>query len=97
MTFKKFDQDKVKLSLLPWKAIRIVTRVLMFGVEKYGENNWKLCDDRDRYVNAALRHITDYIEGEKKDPETNLSPIAHAICDLLFVLHFELEDEVQAD
>lgn len=43
-----------------------------------------------RMSDAALRHITAWIEGEDKDWESGLSHLAHAICCLTFLLTYQL-------
>ena len=81
------------MNLLPPKAIVEVAKVLTFGAEKYDAENWRKLDDlQNRYTAGALRHIFAHMDGEKLDPETGLSHMAHALCCLLFKLEIELED-----
>ena len=89
----KYDGAKPKMNLLPPKAILEVAKVLTFGAEKYGAENWKELEDlQNRYTAGALRHIFAHMDGEQLDPETGLSHMAHALCCLLFKLEIELED-----
>tara|TARA_B100000424_G_scaffold217482_1_gene175659 strand:+ start:34 stop:468 length:435 start_codon:yes stop_codon:yes gene_type:complete len=93
MTGIKYDSEKPKMNLLPPKAIVEVAKVLTFGAEKYDAENWRKLDDlQNRYTAGALRHIFAHMDGEKLDPETGLSHMAHALCCLLFKLEIELED-----
>ena len=93
MTGIKYDSEKPKMNLLPPKAIVEVARVLTCGAEKYDAENWRKLDDlQNRYTAGALRHIFAHMDGEKLDPETGLSHMAHALCCLLFKLEIELED-----
>ena len=88
---RKFDGDKLRYSLLPWIAIKEVVKVLEFGAQKYDVDNWQLVPNgKDRYWDAAIRHLTAYKEGEKLDPESNLHHLAHAGCCVLFTLWLEL-------
>ena len=81
----KHDQEKPRWSLLPWEQLEEVVKVLTFGAQKYEAYNWqKVKQGKDRYMNAALRHIAALGKGEHVDPETGLSHYAHAICSLLF-------------
>ena len=90
---KKFDSEKPKMHLLPPKALLEVAKVLTFGAEKYGEENWReVADAQNRYASANLRHSFSHLDGEKLDQETNYSHLAHAICCLLFKLEIELEE-----
>ena len=89
----KYDSKKPKMNLLPPKAIVEISKVLTFGAAKYDAENWRKLDDlQNRYTAGALRHIFAHMDGEKLDPETNLSHLAHAMCCLLFKLEIELEE-----
>ena len=89
----KYDSDKPRWSLLPFKALQEVVEVLTFGAKKYAADNWKhVPQAQERYIDAAYRHLADWNSGEKKDPETGKSHLAHAICCLLFLLWFEQKD-----
>ena len=86
----KFDQGKPLWRLLPWKALKVVVDVLTFGASKYMPSGWMYVKNADeRYIDAALRHLTAYMSGEKTDSETGLNHLAHAVCCLLFLLHFD--------
>ena len=93
MTGLKFDSEKPRMDLLPPKAIFEVAKVLGFGAEKYGAENWRLLDNlQGRYTAGALRHIFAHMDGEQLDPESGTSHLAHALCCLLFKLEIELEN-----
>jgi len=90
----KFDQEKLKYSLLPWDAVKEVVKVLMIGARKYSASNWVVVPGASggtgRYANAAMRHLVSYMSGEKNDPETKLSHLAHCACCILFLLAYDL-------
>lgn len=87
---RKDDGGKPDWMLLPWRALRSVVRVLMFGAKKYGRDNWRLVPDaRNRYWNAAIRHLVAWQQGEDRDPETGESHLSHAVCCCLFMLDGE--------
>ena len=93
MTGLKFDSEKPRMDLLPPKSIFEVAKVLGFGAEKYGPENWRLLENlQDRYTAGALRHIFAHMDGEDLDPESGMSHLAHALCCLLFKLEIELEN-----
>lgn len=86
-TFIKHDSQKPNLAILldmP-QALAEIARVLEYGAAKYDHKNWAKCDDPERYIAAALRHISAYHNGEKIDPESGYSHLAHAVCSLLFL------------
>lgn len=91
-SFKKADEGKLQWSLMPFEQLEDVVRVLMNGAKKYARDNWKKCDDINRYKDALMRHVVSYIKGEKNDPEDNLSHLAHAMCNCLFLMYFDKKE-----
>lgn len=85
--FTKADDGKPPLAILfdTSKALGEVARVMAYGAAKYDRKNWAKCDDPERYISATLRHIAAYQGGEKIDPESGMSHLAHAVCSLLFL------------
>ena len=90
----KHDSGKAPLSLLGMvtRALADVARVQAFGAKKYpSPDNWKhIPDGARRYRDAALRHLFADIRGEVFDPETGLSHLAHAACNLLIAAEHDM-------
>ncbi len=82
----KFDAGKVELSQLPREAMEQIARVLMFGAAKYGKHNWRKGHDFTRLLDAALRHLVAWGDGETNDPESGLNHLAHAGACVAFLL-----------
>jgi len=97
--FKKADDGKPKLSLIPFRALNGVSKVLEFGADKYGRDNWKNANtgDLERFIDATLRHIFAFIEGETIDKESKLHHLDHAITNLLFYRWHELQKPKDED
>lgn len=92
----KFDQDKPQWTLVPFKAFDEVVKVLTIGAKKYAPDNWKKVPNaRQRYIDAAFRHMSAYASGEKLDAETGKSHLAHAMCCFLFLLAFDLDSSLE--
>jgi len=86
----KYDSGKLEWDLLSITALKYVVKVMMFGRDKYSEDNWKLVNDGyNRYKKAALRHLMAAAEGEWLDEESNFPHLAHCICCCLFMLWFK--------
>ena len=88
--FRKNDQGKSRLDLLPPLAIELVGHVLAHGARKYSPGNWRLCKDPDRYIAAMLRHAMAELRGEDLDSESEMYHLAHAACCALFALEIKL-------
>ncbi len=69
---------KTPLGLIPPSAMEEVAWVHKFGADRYGAWNWRetgVC--ASTYVNAILRHLNAWRDGEDLDPESGRSHIAH--------------------
>ena len=89
-TGSKHDSGKPLMGAVPPNALLAVARVLTFGAEKYGRDNWRqVVNAETRYLDAALRHINAYQRGEAVDLESGESHLAHAVCSLMFMLELE--------
>lgn len=89
----KYDGEKPRYDLIPPLALDEIVRALTYGAQKYDDDNWRLVEDgRRRYFAAMMRHAWAYWRGEVYDPETGIHHLAHAACNLLFILDPELEE-----
>lgn len=93
----KFDFDKPPVGLIPSSAMLEEAMVMGHGEKKYGRDNWRQGMAWCRLIDATMRHILAFKEGEDFDPETSLHHLAHARCNLAFLIeyyttHPELDD-----
>lgn len=86
----RYNQDKLRYDLIPPEFVTAIAEVFTFGAQKYTPNNWKgfTPEQREEIKGSLLRHIYAYLEGEENDPESGLSHLAHAGCNLAFMLWF---------
>lgn len=85
----KFDAGKPPLALISRTALEEEAKVMAFGLEKYGAHNWRAGMDFSRLMDACLRHVYAFADGEDNDKETGLSHLAHARCCLAFLLEYQ--------
>ena len=88
----KFDQGKTRFGLLVPEFVRAVAEIVTFGAAKYAPNNWQHVES-ERYVDALLRHIYAWLEGEQVDQESHLHHLAHAACNIMFLMWKEEHDD----
>ena len=72
---------KTPLGLIPSYAMEQTAWVHKLGSDKYGETNWRktgVC--ASTYVNAIMRHLNAWRDGETLDPESGISHLAHVAC-----------------
>lgn len=93
----KYDGDKVKMALVLGgfaNALIDVGKVGTFGAKKYADDNWKgLENGKKRCLDAALRHIFQYLSGEEIDEEMQLPHLAAGIWELLAAYEFYLKEK----
>jgi hypothetical protein len=85
----KHDKGKPPMTLIPRTAAEQEALAFDFGAKKYGRFNFKKGMSWSRPLDAALRHITAFADGEDKDPESGLSHLAHARACLAMVMYYE--------
>lgn len=89
MSMHKDTKGKLKLNLIPTKALKAVARVREFGCNKYpspdGKSYLKNVRSED-LVEAAWRHILLHNEGELMDPESSEMHLAHAAASLMMAM-----------
>lgn len=86
---RKNDKGKPPLALIPRRAVEKEAEVLEFGKNKYDSWNWASGIAWSRLLDAVLRHVYAYADGEDLDPESGISHLAHARCGLGFLLDYE--------
>lgn len=93
----KHDSNKSRVDLISPIALEDLGMVLKHGAAKYGEHNWREGLAWSRLIGAALRHLLAFMRGEDLDPESGLSHVSHAMCNLMMLSEFgrtrkELDD-----
>ena len=90
----KHGTDKLKFSLLTHdlaEQVKEVVKVLTHGAKKYSPRGWQKLDNPiRRYTDALYRHLNKWHQGETHDPETGCHHLAHAVCNLMFMMYFSM-------
>ena len=90
----RFNEGKPKWSLVDFKSLEPMVRVMEFGTEKYGLDNWKKGLNKKEILESMLRHIFALLDGENIDKESKLPHIGHIQSNALFYAYMErLENE----
>jgi len=86
---KKFDDNKVRLDLVPPDALYAIADILTVGAVKYGDRNWEKGMRWGRVYAALLRHLFLWWSGNESDLETGRSHLHHAGCCIMFLISYE--------
>jgi hypothetical protein len=88
----KYDSGKVRWELLPEEPIELIAQVMTHGAAKYDADNWRhVVPFKNRYYAALRRHLRAWRAGEQTDPDSGLPHLAHAACNIIFLLANECD------
>ena len=88
----KADEGKPRLSLVPMDILYAVAAIREYGLKKYGEKeSWRSVEP-ERYRDALLRHMVEYIKDpEAHDEESGLPTLWHIACNVSFLVELDFE------
>jgi hypothetical protein len=84
----KYDEDKVRLELLPAEALWEIGKVFTHGATKYADDQWRKGMSWRRVYGAALRHLVAWGAGETFDPDSGCHHLAHVATNAMFLLTY---------
>ena len=84
----KDNRGKAPIDLLPSKALVAIAQVMAYGTRKYKPHNWRLGLSWGQTYSSLMRHLLAWNDGEEIDPESGLPHLAHAGCQLMFLLEY---------
>jgi hypothetical protein len=83
----RYNQGKVQWSLVDYKSIEPMVRVLEYGCKKYAKDNWKKGMPASQIIESMLRHTFKLLEGELVDPESGIEHVGHIQCNAMFLAY----------
>lgn len=92
----RFNDGKLEWSLVDFKSLEPMVRVLEMGAKKYSRDNWRKGLETTKIVESTLRHLFAFLDGENLDKESQLSHVAHAQCNLMF-LQYMMDNKPELD
>lgn len=87
VTGLRANTGKPELSMMleAAKAVEGLSRVLMYGRDKYSRGNWLGGLGHMSIVDCLMRHLTAYVSGENLDEESGLPHVDHVLANALFL------------
>lgn len=81
---------KLAMSMVPFTALAHWASAHMEGNVKYGRFNWRAVGVRSSiYIDAAMRHLMKYTDGEDKDPDTRVHHLASVMACCAIIIDAE--------
>ena len=81
----RYNEGKLQWSMIDFKSLEGMVRVLEMGAKKYSKDNWKLGMPVTQVCESLMRHLFAYMSGEDKDPESGESHMSHVLVNAMFV------------
>lgn len=78
----RYNGGKVDYSYIPLSTLDEEAKVWMAGAAKYKRFNWAKGMSWSAVLASLMRHLAAWQSGEDLDPETGLSHLGHAACNL---------------
>ena len=90
----KADAGKAQLTLVPRKIIWAIAKVRMYGNKKYGDpENWRQVEPQ-RYRDAMMRHMLQYLDDpDGVDEESGLPHLWHLATNCAFLCEMEQDSK----
>lgn len=93
----RFDDDKLRLDLIPVEALIELARVYSMGAIKYDDDNWRKGMPWSKCIRATLSHFFKWRSGQVIDPETGCHHLAQVAWNALTLLVYELNKSGKDD
>ena len=96
----RYNQNKLRVSLVPVSAIEGIASVLTYGANKYtvkdeegnviidGANNWRSGSNWTSVIDSLERHLLAFKRGEDICSESGELHIDHLMCNAAFLKEF---------
>lgn len=92
----RHNKGKLKWSLIDYKSLEPMVKVLEFGAKKYDRENWKKGLPFTDICDSLMRHLYSFMDGEDIDAESGISHIGHILCNAMF-LSYMVENKKELD
>lgn len=83
----RFNEGKLEWSLIDFKQLEGMVRVLQFGAKKYDRDNWKKGLPMRQQCESMMRHLVAIMSGEVRDKETGEYHWHCIQCNAMFMGH----------
>lgn len=83
----RYNEGKLRWSLIDWKSLEPMVRVLEKGAFKYDDHNWKKGMPTTQICESLLRHVFAFMNNENVDSETLEHHLGHAMCNIMFLIY----------
>ena len=92
----RYNEGKLQWSMIDFKSLEGMVRVLEAGAEKYSKDNWRLGMPVTKVCESLLRHSFSFMSGETNDQESGQSHMSHVMVNAMFI-EYIMRERTQFD
>ena len=86
----RYNDGKPDWSIMPTHLLEEVVRVWEYGARKYARYNWAKGMKWSVPYACMIRHLYAWWwQGERNDKESGYSHLAHVVCNVMMLMHYE--------
>lgn len=93
MKADRYNEGKPVWTLLHFKSLIPLVRVMEYGWKKYSRDNWKRGLDKQEILDSLTRHLAALIDGEDHDKESSIHHIGHIMANCMFYSYHHVDPE----
>ena len=94
----KYGKAKPAIGLIPGPALLHIADAFGDGAQKYGPANWRVDPvSASTYINAALRHLYSWFDGEELAEDSGVHHLGHAAACLAIVIDAQAQGTLVDD
>ena len=94
---KRYNEGKPQWSLVHYKSLEPMVKVLEFGCTKYDRDNWKKGMPLNKILESMQRHLAALMDGEEFDSESGISHIGHIQANAMFYNYHTKNGEIESE
>jgi len=84
----RHNTGKAELSYVPSSTLFAISKVFMYGAQKYSPNNWRRGMSWTSVYNCLQRHLLKWYDGEELDDESLVPHLYHIIANAAMLIEY---------
>jgi hypothetical protein len=92
----RYNEGKPRWSLVHFKSLEPLVKVLEYGAKKYEAENWKKPPEEGckQHLESLSRHLFSLMDGEVNDDESGLPHIGHIMANCMMYSYHTDENKI---
>lgn len=88
MSALRYNENKLRWSLVDFKSLEPLVEVLEYGTKKYEVDNWKRGLELRAIMDSLMRHVVEINNNQYIDEESKCLHMGHIMANAMFWIYF---------